>query len=132
MSTGIASWYGERHHGRRTANGETYDMHMLTAAHRTLPFGTVVEVTNLKTGATVEVRINDRGPHVGDRIIDLSLAAARRIGLVADGLGPVRLRVIGRADDNPGIAVPATPAATTTEPPAAQPVSTAPATPTPR
>ena len=112
-------------------------MNTLTAAHRTLPFGTVVEVTNLKTGASVEVRINDRGPHVGDRIIDLSLAAARQIGLVADGIGPVRLRVVGRADDTPGAArapaaaVPVAPPATTPEPPLAHPVSTTPAPATP-
>ena len=133
--TGMASWYGERHHGRRTASGESYDMNALTAAHRTLPFGTVVEVTNVKTGATVEVRINDRGPHIKGRIIDLSLAAARQIGLVGDGVAPVRLRVVNQSDDTRGVAgtpVPSavTPAATTTDPPSAQPVSAPTSTPT--
>jgi rare lipoprotein A len=93
--TGVASWYGERHHGRRTANGESYDMQALTAAHPTLPFGTIVAVTNLRNGRTVEVRINDRGPHVGGRLIDLSYAAARAVGLLEMGIGTVRVRVVG-------------------------------------
>lgn len=92
--TGEASWYGEPHHGRPTASGEIYDMYQLTAAHRTLPMGTRVLVTNLKNGRAVEVRINDRGPHVDGRIIDLSYAAARELGGVAGGTIPVRLRVL--------------------------------------
>lgn len=91
---GIASWYGEPYHGRRAANGEIYDMEKLTAAHRTLPFQTWVEVTNLKNGKSVEVRITDRGPFVDGRIIDLSRAAAREIDMVRMGIAPVRLRVI--------------------------------------
>ena len=75
--TGIASWYGHPYHGRASASGEIYDMEQLTAAHRTLPFGTLVRVENLATGLSVEVRINDRGPFAGGRIIDLSHAAAR-------------------------------------------------------
>lgn len=92
--TGEASWYGERHHGRLTASGETYDMNKLTAAHPSLPMGSKVLVTNLKNGKSVEVRINDRGPHVDGRIIDLSYAAAKQLGAVSGGTIPVRLQVI--------------------------------------
>lgn len=92
---GKASWYGHPHHGRRTASGEIYDMHALTAAHPTLPMGARVLVTNLRNGRTVEVRVNDRGPVVPGRLIDLSYAAARALDAVADGVFPVRLRVIG-------------------------------------
>jgi rare lipoprotein A len=94
--TGEASWYGEPHHGRTTASGETYDMNKLTAAHRTLPLGTRVLVTNLKNGRAVEVRINDRGPSVDGRIIDLSFAAAKELGAVPSGTIPVRIRVISQ------------------------------------
>ena len=80
--TGIASWYGYPYHGRRAANGEIYDMEKLTAAHRTLPFGTWVRVTNLTNSKTVDVRITDRGPFIDGRIIDLSKAAAREIDQV--------------------------------------------------
>lgn len=93
---GRASWYGHPHHGRRTASGEIYDMHALTAAHPTLPMGARVLVTNLRNGRTVEVRVNDRGPVVPGRAIDLSYAAARALDATADGVFPVRLRVIGR------------------------------------
>lgn len=88
---GLASWYGERHHGRRTASGETFDMHALTAAHRTLPFGTRVRVRNPATGDSVVVRINDRGPFKQGRVIDLSRAAAERIGLIRAGVAPVEI-----------------------------------------
>jgi rare lipoprotein A len=94
--TGEASWYGEPHHGRTTASGEIYDMNKLTAAHRTLPLGTRVLVTNLKNGRAVEVRINDRGPSVDGRIIDLSFAAAKELGAVPSGTIPVRIRVISQ------------------------------------
>jgi rare lipoprotein A len=94
--TGEASWYGEPHHGRTTASGEIYDMNQLTAAHRTLPLGTRVLVTNLKNGRSVEVRINDRGPSVDGRIIDLSFAAAKELGAVPSGTIPVRIRVIAQ------------------------------------
>jgi rare lipoprotein A len=94
---GEASWYGEPYHGRTTASGEVYDMHELTAAHRTLPFGSVVRVTRRDSGDRVEVRINDRGPFVEGRVIDLSYAAARRIGLDVDGIAPVKLKVVGTA-----------------------------------
>ncbi len=91
---GYASWYGHPYHGRRTSNGETYDMNTMTAAHRTLPFDTVVHVSNLDNGKEVTVRINDRGPFVKDRIIDLSQAAARQIGMVGPGTAKVSLEVL--------------------------------------
>ena len=94
VEVGMASWYGPKFHGRKTASGEVFDMHAYTAAHRTLPFGTLVRVTYLKTGKSVVVRINDRGPWKRGRIIDLSYAAARKVGLVRDGTGRVRLEVI--------------------------------------
>lgn len=93
--SGTASWYGPGFNGRRTANGERYNMHALTAAHKTLPFGTKVKVTNRRTGKSVIVRINDRGPYVRSRVIDLSRTAARDIGLIATGTAPVTLEVLG-------------------------------------
>jgi len=90
----MASWYGEPYHGRRAADGEIYDMERLTAAHRTLPFDTWVEVNNLDNGKHVDVRITDRGPFVKGRIIDLSRAAAREIDMLGPGVARVRLRVI--------------------------------------
>jgi rare lipoprotein A len=100
---GVASWYGEEFAGRTTANGEIFDPMLLTAAHRTLPFGTVVDVKNPKTGQTVRVRINDRGPFVGNRMIDLSFAAAQQIGLVEPGSGEVDVAIVqvGRGDREP-------------------------------
>lgn len=95
MLSGIASWYGGDFHGRRTSNREIYDMYEMTAAHKTLPFGTRVMVTNLNNGRTVAVRINDRGPFVGERIIDLSYAAASTIDMVGSGIAPVRLDILG-------------------------------------
>jgi rare lipoprotein A len=103
---GIASWYGEPYHGRRTASGEVYDMHAFTAAHRSLPFGTVVEVRRRDSGAEVTVRINDRGPFIAGRIIDLSYAAAKRVGLDVDGIAEVTIRVVGRKDPPPRAAAP--------------------------
>lgn len=91
--TGIASWYGEDFHGRKTANGEVYDMYAMTAAHRTLPFNTRVRVTNLDNGQKTEVRINDRGPFVPGRIIDLSRSGAKQLGM----LGPGTARVLVEA-----------------------------------
>jgi rare lipoprotein A len=92
--TGIASWYGHPYHGRPAANGEIYDMEKLTAAHRTLPFETWLRVENLDNGKTVEVRVNDRGPFVDNRIIDLSHAAARNIAMIGPGTAKVRIEVI--------------------------------------
>ena len=94
METGIASWYGPPYHGRRSANGEIFDMEKLTAAHRTFPFDTWVEVTNLENKQHVDVRITDRGPFVSGRIIDLSLAAARELDMVTAGIVKVRIKVI--------------------------------------
>ena len=88
-SGGIASWYGPGFHGRRTASGERFNTHALTAAHRSLPFGSRVKVTNTRTGRSVVVRINDRGPFTGGRVIDLSQAAARAVGI--GGVGRVTL-----------------------------------------
>lgn len=94
---GRASWYGPYHHGRKTANGEIYDMNALTAAHRTLPLGTWVRVTNLGNGRTVVVRLNDRGPYIDGRIIDLSRKAAEVLGMVEKGLAEVSIEVLKRA-----------------------------------
>ncbi|HEY9691512.1 MAG TPA: septal ring lytic transglycosylase RlpA family protein [Oculatellaceae cyanobacterium] len=91
---GIASWYGPGFHGRRSANGERYNQNALTAAHRSLPFGTQVQVTNLKNNRSVIVRINDRGPFIRGRVIDLSAAAARTIGITQTGVAPVRIDVL--------------------------------------
>jgi rare lipoprotein A len=102
---GIASWYGEEFAGRTTANGEIFDPMLLTAAHRTLPFGTIVDVKSSTTGQTVRVRINDRGPFVGNRMIDLSFAAAQQIGLVDPGSGEVDVLVVamGRGEREPPV-----------------------------
>lgn len=89
LEQGLASWYGPGFHRRRTASGEVFDMHGFTAAHRTLPFGTQLCVRSLVNGRAVAVRINDRGPHLRDRVIDLSQAAARELGLMGLGIKPV-------------------------------------------
>lgn len=94
--SGMASWYGGKFHGRKTASGERYNQGAMTAAHKTLPFGTRVRVTHARTGNSVVVRINDRGPFIRGRIIDLSRAAASQIGLTATGVAPVRVTVLGR------------------------------------
>jgi rare lipoprotein A len=94
VEEGNASWYGVPFNGRRTSNGEIYDMNTMTAAHRTLPFNSVIRVTNLTTGQQAEVRINDRGPFVAGRIIDLSFAAAKAAGIWGPGVGPVRLEMV--------------------------------------
>lgn len=95
--SGVASWYGKDFHGKKTSNGEIYDMNDMTAAHKTLPMNTMLKVTNLKNNKSLVVRVNDRGPFVGSRIIDLSFTAATRLDLVAQGTGPVGLEVIGFA-----------------------------------
>ena len=92
---GIASWYGPGFQGKPTASGEIFDMHALTAAHRTLPLGTMVEVKNLENGRTTVARINDRGPHRRGRIVDLSLGAAEALGIEHEGIARVRLTVVG-------------------------------------
>jgi hypothetical protein len=94
FQTGTASWYGADFHGKATANGEIYDMHKLTAAHQTLPFHTMVEVENLENGKKVLVRINDRGPFLKNRVIDLSLQAAQRLAMTGSGTAAVNIRVV--------------------------------------
>jgi rare lipoprotein A len=98
---GRASWYGPYHHGRKTANGEIFNMNALTAAHRTLPLGTRVKVTNLENGRAVVVRLNDRGPYIDGRIIDLSRKAAEVLGMAEKGLAQVSVEVLkGRSERN--------------------------------
>jgi rare lipoprotein A len=98
VRTGTASWYGADFHGLPTANGEVFDKEQITAAHPTLPLPSIVRVTNLDNGRSVDVRVNDRGPFVGDRLIDLSQAAARKLGYEDRGLAPVRVEFLGLAD----------------------------------
>lgn len=95
IETGTASWYGSKFHGNRTASGSIYNMYELTAAHKTLPFGTKVNVICLNSSKNVTVTINDRGPHISGRIIDLSYAASNKIGITGPGLGEVKLEVLG-------------------------------------
>jgi rare lipoprotein A len=99
VQEGVASWYGPGFHGNRTANGEIYDQYEMTAAHPSLPLGTRAMVTNLGNGRAVEIRINDRGPFVGGRVIDLSYGAARTIGMVGPGTARVRIEVLAAADE---------------------------------
>lgn len=94
METGLASWYGAKHHGKRTASGEVFDQNKFTAAHRTLPWGSIVKVTNLANRQSVELRINDRGPYGRGRIIDVSRAAARVLGMTRSGVARVRVELI--------------------------------------
>jgi len=98
---GIASWYGPDFHGKRTSSGEIYDMHSMTAAHKTLPLGTLVRVRHLQNQRSVDLRINDRGPFVGNRVIDLSYEAARQLGVIGPGTAAVEVVAIGVAADNP-------------------------------
>jgi rare lipoprotein A len=91
---GMASYYGDEFHGRKTASGETYNMWDMTCAHKTLPFGTRVRVTNLKNQKTVVVRVNDRGPFVKGRIIDLSMAAAKKLNMLGNGVVKVKIEVV--------------------------------------
>ncbi|HHX35849.1 MAG TPA: septal ring lytic transglycosylase RlpA family protein [Gammaproteobacteria bacterium] len=93
-SSGQASWYGAKHHGKKTASGERFNQNALTAAHRTLAFGTRVKVTNTINNKSVKVRINDRGPYSKGRVIDLSRAAAKKINMIDSGVVPVRLQVL--------------------------------------
>jgi len=92
---GLASWYGQRHQGHATASGEAFDMNKLTAAHRTMPFGTRLRVTNVENGRSVVVRVNDRGPWVSDRVLDVSQAAAKTLGMTGDGVTKVEIVVLG-------------------------------------
>ncbi len=94
VQKGLASWYGPDFHGKLTSNQEIYNMHALTAAHKTLPFGAYVRVTNLNNGKSIVVRINDRGPFIKGRIIDLSYAAAKKVGMDITGVAPVKIKVL--------------------------------------
>jgi rare lipoprotein A len=132
---GIASWYGPGFHGRRTASGEVYNQYDLTAAHQTLPHGTRLRVTNLTNDRVVFVRINDRGPFIDDRIIDLSYTAAREIEMIGPGTAPVRIEVVGPEWSDPvevaeaTLPSPVAPPARRVQrppPPAPQPVAAAP------
>jgi len=105
--TGVASWYGRDFHGRRTSNGEVYDMYGMTAAHKTLPLGTFVRVSNLENGKSVDVRVNDRGPFVRGRIIDLSYTAAKQVGIVGPGTARVKLVALGAPQPAKGSGAPA-------------------------
>lgn len=101
LQTGEASWYGPGFHGERTSSGEIYDEQKLTAAHRTLPFDTIVEVVNTENDSTVQVRINDRGPYEEDRIIDLSRAAGEKLGMMDSGVADVKLNLIEAGGEIP-------------------------------
>ena len=111
VERGIASWYGRKFHGRKTSNGETYDMYAMSAAHKSLPIPTYVEVTNLENGRRVVVRVNDRGPFHENRIIDLSYAAASRIGMLGKGTALVEIRAIDPRAPATSVRVAAAPAA---------------------
>lgn len=105
VETGIASWYGPGFHGKKTSNGERYNQNEMTAAHKLLPFGTMLRVTNLENGRVTEVRVNDRGPFVGSRVIDLSRAAARDLGML--GKGTARVRIVAlESDGEPALVTP--------------------------
>jgi rare lipoprotein A len=124
---GIASWYGIPYHGRQAANGEIYDMNELTAAHRTLPFGAIVKVTSLTSSGSVTVRITDRGPFVGDRIIDLSRQAARQIDMIGPGTMKVRLQIVAYGPPRAAGARPVVQAQETPREPAHEPEQETPA-----
>ena len=98
ISTGVVSWYGDKFHGRKTASGEKYDKHELTAAHKSLPFGTKVKVTNIRNGKSVVVEINDRGPYAKSRVLDLSQAAFSEIGHTNTGVMQVEYEIIKSED----------------------------------
>ncbi len=99
---GVASWYGKDFHGKKTSNGETYDMHAMTAAHKTLPLGVFVKVRNKENGRETVVRVNDRGPFVKNRVIDLSYSAAKKLGVDLKGTAPVRIEALGYKAGGPG------------------------------
>lgn len=134
---GIASWYGTKFHGKRTSSGEPYNMYAMTAAHKTLPIPCYVEVTNLRNGRKIVVRVNDRGPFHEGRIIDLSYVAALKLGITKTGTGDVEIRVLEPADTTPATvmasadAVEPAPAPTATAPETPAPLETAAATPVP-
>jgi rare lipoprotein A len=100
VERGIASWYGTKFHGRKTSSGEVYNMHAMTAAHKTLPLPSFVRVENLTNGRSIVVKVNDRGPFIGDRIIDLSYAAATKLGVIGPGTAQVEISVVSSARSN--------------------------------
>jgi len=106
IENGIASWYGKKFHGRKTSNGETYDMYAMTAAHKTLPMNVHLKVTNLENGRSTVVRVNDRGPFVRSRIVDLSYTAAKELGVVGPGTAKVRIEALGYQDKTPAGSMP--------------------------
>ncbi|MBU6377326.1 MAG: septal ring lytic transglycosylase RlpA family protein [Gammaproteobacteria bacterium] len=122
VERGTASWYGPGFHAERTSSGEPYDMYAMTAAHKTLPIPAYVRVTNLDNGRSVVVRVNDRGPFVGERIIDLSYTAAWKLDMLRQGTAPVEIRVLEPGEDPPAVSTSALPSAPT---PAPTPASTA-------
>jgi rare lipoprotein A len=126
VERGVASWYGPKFNGRATASGERYDMYAMTAAHPSLPFGTVLEVRNLDNGKTCWVRVNDRGPFVRGRIVDLSLAAAREIDMVGPGTARVELAVVSPGLPRPLPPLEATPVLASAPAPVPSPAPTAP------
>lgn len=125
--TGVASWYGDAFNGKPTANGEVFDMHGLSAAHKTLPLPSIVEVTNLDNGRSMQLRVNDRGPFVDNRVIDLSRGAAEELGVLRPGLAKVRVKYVGPAPLQPKPLPPVQIAAVTPPPPPVAPVIEAPA-----
>jgi len=126
VKRGIASWYGRKFHGRRTSSGEPYDMHAMTAAHKSLPLPTYVQVTNLKNGRTTVLRVNDRGPFHDNRIIDLSYAAARKLEILGEGTGLVEVRALTPGQDPLASVIPVSTSGSTPTPvPAAAPPAAA-------
>lgn len=109
VERGTASWYGTKFHGRRTSSGEAYNMYAMTAAHKTLPIPSYARITHLRNGKSVIVKINDRGPFVNNRLIDLSYVAARKLGITANGTGPVEVKVITAAESTSTVATAAPP-----------------------
>ncbi len=105
VKRGVASWYGKKFHGRKTSNGETYNMFAMTAAHKTLPLPTKVSVKNLSNGKTIVVVVNDRGPFVANRLIDLSYAAAKKLGIIAKGTANVEVRALNKANKSPTVRI---------------------------
>ncbi len=126
VERGIASWYGRKFHGRKTSNGETYNMYAMSAAHKTLPIPTYLQVTNLRNGRSTVVRVNDRGPFHDNRIIDLSYAAASKLGIVETGTGLVEIRAVGPGHREPvPPPTPVTRVASKSQPPASTPAAAA-------
>lgn len=119
VERGVASWYGPKFHGRTTANGERYDMHGMTAAHRTLPFGTLLEVRNLDNGKVCRLRVNDRGPFIRGRILDVSYGAAQELGMVGPGTARVEIAVLPPEPPRRGLVLASAPASASAPVPAA-------------